>query len=70
MQFASWMLKETKMLHSIQATDFSVGKEILNTLQNYNCSTIEHSDPKENMHRPAEKVKAIFSAAFEKKVGG
>ena len=58
------------MLYSLQATEFSAGKEILNILQNYQCSTIEHADPKESIDRPAEKVKAILSAAFEKKAGG
>ena len=58
------------MLYSLQATEFAAGKEILNILQNYQCSTVEHSDAKESIDRPAEKVKAILSAAFEKNVGG
>ena len=58
------------MLYSLQATEFAAGKEILNILQNYQCSTVEHSDAKESIDRPAEKVKDILSAAFEKKVGG
>jgi len=58
------------MLYSLQATEFVVGKDILNILQNYQCSTVEHSDTKEGLDRPGQKVKAILSAAFEKKVGG
>lgn len=58
------------MLYSLQANDFSAGKEILKILQNYQCSTVEHSDTKESIDRPGEKVKAILSSAFEKKIGG
>ena len=58
------------MLYSLQATEFVVGKDILNILQNYQCSTVEHSDTKEGLDRPGQKVKAILSAAFEKKVCG
>ena len=58
------------MLYSLQATEFVVGKDILNILQSYQCSTVEHSDTKEGLDRPGQKVKAILSAAFEKKVGG
>jgi len=63
-------MKEKKMLYSLQATEFAAGKDILNILQNYHCSTVEHSDPQEGIDRPGEKVKAILSAAFEKKAGG
>ena len=58
------------MLYSLQATEFAAGKDILNILQNYHCSTVEHSDAQEGIDRPGEKVKAILSAAFEKKAGG
>ena len=58
------------MLYSLQANDFSVGEDILRVLQNYQCNIIEHSDTKENIDRPGEKVKAILSSAFEKKIGG
>ena len=58
------------MLYSLQANDFSVGEDILRVLQNYQCNIIEHSDTKENIDRPGEKVKAILSFAYEKKIGG
>ena len=58
------------MLYSLQANDFSVGEDILRVLQNYQCNIIKHSDTKENIDRPGEKVKAILSSAFERKIGG
>ena len=58
------------MLYSLQANDFSVGEDILRVLQNYQCNIIEHSDTKEIIDRPGEKVKAILSFAYEKKIGG
>ena len=58
------------MLYSLQANDFSFGEDILRVLQNYQCNIIEHSDTKENIDRPGEKVKAILSFAYEKKIGG
>ena len=58
------------MLYSLQANDFSVGEDILRVLQNYQCNIIEHSDTKENIDRHGEKVKAILSFAYEKKIGG
>lgn len=58
------------MLYSLQANDFAAGKDILRILQNYQCSTVEHSDTKESIDRPGEQVKAILSSAFEKKIGG
>ena len=58
------------MLYSLQANDFSVGEDILRVLQNYQCNIIKHSDTKENIDRPGEKVKAILSFAYEKKIGG
>ena len=58
------------MLYSIQMCDFAAATSISRILQNYQCPTIEHVDRHSGSEHIGQKVKAILSASFEKKIGG
>ena len=58
------------MLYSLHVSEFKFAGRLSQILQNYQCSIVEHSEVKETWDAQGQKVKAIFSAAFEQKIGG
>jgi two-component system response regulator FlrC len=58
------------MLYSLHVSEFKFAGKLSQILQNYQCSIVEHSEVKETWDAQGQKVKAILSAAFEKKLGG